>query len=171
MCLKKHFLPSACKSLENLTLTLDVEENGIEDEARTNASKIVATIIETDLLEPSEYWSHFPLTNTLKSFVLQHSGNKSVCLDKQMKKIIQKIIKTSASNLRCFWTSIVGLDIDTSILNRQNMVAWNYGKIHLPPAIESVLSFVKRRKPSKFFGQLSKLKQIECPFELEVSSY
>ena len=71
-------------------------------------------ILETNSLEPS---SHFPLTKTLKSFVLQHNSNKNKIfrLDKQMKNLIKKIIRKSASNLRCFWTSIPSLDMDNRL--------------------------------------------------------
>ena len=98
-------------------------------------------ILETNSLEPS---SHFPLTKTLKSFVLQHNGNKNKIyrLDKQMKNSIQKIIRKSASNLRCFWTSIPSLDMDNmETFNWKKMIAWNHFEIPLNlPSIESCMS-------------------------------
>lgn len=84
------------------------------------------------------------MTKTLKSFVLQHNSNmnKIFRLDKQMKNVIQKIIRKSASNLRCFWTSIPSLDMDNmETFNWKKMIAWNHFEIPLNlPSIESCMS-------------------------------
>ena len=164
----KVFLSSACPSLQNLTLTLDVEDVAGKYQSlqnRTDASKAIATILETDSLEPSEYWSHFLLTKTLKSFVLKHSGNKSVCMDEQMANIIQKIIKTSNRNLQCFWTSIRSLELDTKIFNWKAMIAWNHSEISLlRPSMESYVGnlFPEHHEPYGDLITSSQLKQIEC---------
>ena len=142
---------------------------------RTDTSKAIATILETDSfpLEPFEYASYFPLTNTLKSFVLQHSsGNKKISLNQQMKNVIQEIVKRSASNLRCFWTSIPSLDVNTRLFNWNEMIAWNHSQILLTPTIESFVSnFAEHREPVDLSGRPSQLKQIEGRFEREDVSY
>ena len=146
-------------------MKLDVAEKYQSLQNRTNTSKAIATIFQTDSLEPSEYWSHFNVTKTLKSFVLQHSGNNSVCLDEQMTQFIQKIIKTSNRNLRCFWTSIPTLEVDKSIFDWKAMIAWNHSEITSNlPSIESYVGnlFPEHNAP---YGDLigpSKVKQIEC---------
>ena len=127
--------------------------------------------IVTDSSETSEYWSDFP-PKTLKSIVLQYSGRviKNISRKKEMKNIIEEIAKRSIINLRCLWTSIALLKDEKWLFNLKDMSAWKNCKIEVnpfPPAMESfendwcVIDVV----PS------SKLKQIECKFELEAISY
>ena len=131
---------------------------------------VMASIL-TDSSEPSEYWSDFP-PKTLKSFVLQYSDRviKNISLQKEMKNIIEEIAKRSISNLRCLWTSIALLKDEKWLFNLKDMIAQKNCKIEVtpfPPAMESLENdwCVIDLVPS------SKLKQIECTFELEVISY
>ena len=154
-----------------MTLTLDVEVHAGKwqtYQARTeNITKPIGTILETDS------WRQFPLTKTLKSFVLQHSsGKENVSLNQQMKKIIQEIVKRSATNLRCFWTSIPSLAVDLSLFNWNEMIAWNHSQIRLTSATESFVSnFAEHREPVDLTGRPSQLKQIEGRFVMEDVSY
>ena len=132
----------------------------------------MSTILESHSEEPFEYWSYFP-PRTLKSFVLQHSSiNKRIFINKQMKKYIQEVIKRSASNLVCFWTSIPSLDVNRRLFNWNEMIAWNHAQIPLLPTIESFVGnwnyFDRQHKPGDLFRP-SNIKQIECTFKLEVS--
>ena len=114
-----------------------------------------------------------PLAFTTQKKVLSSSSkNKRICLEKQMKKFIEEIIKRSASSLVCFWSLIPSLDIDARLFNWNEMIAWNHSLIPLPPAIESFAGnwnyLDRQHKPGDLFSP-SKMKQIECTFKLEVS--
>ena len=170
--LKIHFSFSrACKSLQNLTLTIDVKEHPLakNDEKYPEG---------TTFYDYSD-WGYFP-PKTMKSFVLQHTnGNDSIKLDKHMKIALAEIVKRSARNLglRCFWTSIHYDYIDANLFvefrhfNLNEMIACNHSYIPVySPAIESCVidwvdTFVNRR-PVDFPSQL---KQIECLYERKVS--